>query len=104
MEEKKNPTEREELGKELDTDFIHIIIDVPEETVRLEVKATLLDAKGAPYDASMIMEPSDIRKARQDFLDNVELGDDYDAMIVLTDKGREMLENDSMCSDVWKDT
>lgn len=104
MEEEKNPAEKEELGDELDTDFIHIIIQIPKETVRLEVKAVLLDPKGSPYNASMTMDPSDIREARQDFLDNVELGDDYDAYIVLTDKGREMLENDDPDSDIWEDT
>ena len=35
---------------------------------------------------------SDIHDQRQAFLDNVESGDDYDARYVLTDEGREYLE------------
>lgn len=90
--------------KDFDTEIIHIILEIPKETVRLKVDATLLDESGTPYDVFMTMNPSEIREARQDFLENVGLGDDYDGYFVLTDKGREMLENDSACSDIWEDT
>ena len=74
-----------------DINFHHIIIEIPEDTVKLVVNAKILDGdelvtvKGS-YTANEIF------KARKDFLDNVEDGDDYDAVYVLTDEGRAWLE------------
>ena len=103
MEENKNQTGKEERGKKLETDFINIIVKIPSETVRLEVNAVFLDEGGIPYNAVMTMNPSDIFKARQDFLDNVDFGDDYDGYFTLTDKGKEMLENDDLDAYIWED-
>jgi hypothetical protein len=43
------------------------------------------------------LSAEDIRAARQDFLDNVEDGDDYDARYVITDEGLKYLASLKEC-------
>lgn len=74
-------------------DEIHIIIRMPSETVRLEATAFVMDEDGKLHEAVMTLSPSDIREARQDFLNNVELGDDFDTVLTLTDKGKTLLRH-----------
>lgn len=69
----------------------HIILAVPRDTVRLKVEAAVLDENGQMRSYEAVLGPEDIRQSRQDFLDNVDGGDDYDAVYTLTDKGRELL-------------
>lgn len=79
-------------GEELDAELINIILKIPKDSVRLNVTATLLDEDLTPHKAEMTMSVSDIMDARKDFLDNMEDGDEYDALYGLTDAGREYLE------------
>lgn len=73
-----------------DGEIIHIIIEIPKETARLEVTATMLGDDMKPYKAYMKLTASDIRQAREDFLENVEDGDEYDVLYVATDLGKEL--------------
>lgn len=77
-------------GTEIDGDS-HIILAIPRDTARLKVEATLFDKDGRLHVCEIVLGTEDIRKARQDFLDNVG-DDDYDARYVLTDEGRRLLE------------
>lgn len=81
-----------EEAKEIELDEINIIVKIPKDAARITINAVVLDNDGSPLGVSKTLNPEDIRQARQDFLDNVEDGDDYDALVVLTDAGREWLE------------
>ena len=78
-------------GKEIDTELIHIIVSVPKETVTCSFSAKLL-VDGKLVDAHMDMTPEEFRRARQDFLGNVEGGDEYDAVYTLTEEGKAYVE------------
>ena len=79
-----------ELQQELDTELIHIIVQVPKDAVSVSFNAKLLRG-GKLIDAHMDMTPEEFRQARQDFLDEVEAGDEYDKLWVLTDKAKKEL-------------
>ena len=81
-----------EEAKEIELDEINIIVKIPKDAARITINAVVLDDDGSPLGVSKTLNPEDIRQARQDFLDNVEDGDDYDSLVVLTDAGREWLE------------
>jgi len=80
-----------ELRKELDTELIHIIVQVPKDTVTVSFDAKLIQ-NGKLVEAHMDMSPDEFRKARQDFLDEVVAGDEYDAVYTLTDEYKAYLE------------
>ena len=75
--------------KEVELQEMNIILKIPENAVFLEVKASLMDENGQLMNVMKRLPVQDIFKARQDFLQNVEDGDEYDARYVLTDEGRE---------------
>ena len=77
--------ENRELQQELDCELINIIVKVPKATVACRFIAKMLQ-DGKLIEAHMDMSPEEFRQARQDFLDNVEDGDDFDKMWVLTEK------------------
>lgn len=79
--------ENMELQRELDCELINIIVKVPAETVACGFTAKLLQ-DGKLVEAHMEMSPKEFRQARQDFLDNVEGGDEYDFTYTLTEEGR----------------
>lgn len=76
-----------ELQEEYKGELIHIIVQVPAETVACSFTAKIL-VNGKLQDAHMEMTPEEFRQARKDFLDNVEGGDEYDGLYVLTEEGR----------------
>ncbi len=78
--------------KVVELEEMNIFLRIPKETVALEVTASLLDGDGKIMKVSAQLSVSDIRNCRQDFLDNVENGDDYNPKYVLTDKGRDYLD------------
>lgn len=69
-----------------DEDFIHIILPVPKDTVTVSVTAKMIQ-NGKLIEAKMDMPPEDFRQLRQDFLDEVEAGDEYDDVYTLTEEG-----------------
>ena len=79
-------------GDEVQLEDMGVILRIPKEAIRLELTVTLLDEDGALRNVVAEFSASDIREARQAFLDNVEMGDDYDAVWRLTEKGRRELE------------
>ena len=79
------------MAKEMNAEQC-IIIRIPENTVRLEITASVMDEDGNIVTANTILYPNDIYDARKDFMDYVG-DDDYDgrALYVLTEKGRREL-------------
>ena len=80
-------------GKTIELEEMNIFLRIPKEAVALEVTASLLDPDGKLMKVKTSLSVSDIRDRRQDFLDNVDLGDDYDAHFVLTEEGKAYLES-----------
>ena len=74
-----------------DEDYIHIILPVPKDTVTVSVTAKMIQ-NGKLIEAKTDMTPEDFRQLRQDFLDEVEDGDDYDKVWSLTEEGKEYAE------------
>lgn len=69
----------------IDTELVNIILKIPKNTAVLSVEATVLkDGKSQIMKADF--SPSDIFDMRMDFLDNVEAGDEYDAVYVIADE------------------
>ena len=81
----------ENMEQELDCELINIIVKVPENTVACGFTVKML-MNGELKEAHMEMTPEEFRQARKDFLDNVEGGDDFDKMWVLTEKGKALLD------------
>lgn len=79
-------------GDTVELDEYNLIIKIPRESIKLDIKAVFLDDNDELTTVCKTLKLSDIQEARKDFLDNVEDGDDYDARYCLTDKGREWLE------------
>lgn len=77
-------------------DEINIILNIPANTAFLTVGATVIDESGKLVQyKEMTLMPEAIRQARQDFLDNVPSGDDYNAEYALTEKGLELLGDET---------
>ena len=79
-------------GQTMELEQMNVILKIPRDAARLTISAVILDDDGSPVTLEGVFNPDDIRQARQDFLDNVEGGDDYDVRYVLTDEGRAYLE------------
>lgn len=69
---------------------------IPKDSIALTITATLLDENGNPYQVHKKMSAGDIFEARKDFLDYVEDGDNYDTCYIITDQGREWLEQNGL--------
>ena len=78
-------------SKEYTGELIHIIVEVPIDTVTCSFTVKRL-VDGKLEEAHMDMTAEAFRQARQDFLDNVDAGDEYDAVYMLTDEGLAYLE------------
>lgn len=77
--------------EEIELDRINIILPIPKETVSMELTVKIMHGDiiqtvGKQYTIG------DIHDMRQDFLDNVEFGDDYNAMYEITEEGERYLE------------
>ena len=66
--------------------LMNIIIKIPKGTYKLKLDAEFVDDT-VHGKASMTVNKEDIEAYRQDFLDNVEDGDDFDGVFVITEKG-----------------
>lgn len=80
------------MHEEYNGDIINIIVKVPANTVGLTLTAKTIGKGDEIHEYRSEMALSDVFEARNDFLDNVECGDDYDAVYTLTEKGRQMVE------------
>jgi hypothetical protein len=81
----------ESMEQELDCELINIIVKVPKDTVACRFTTKMLQG-GKLIEAHMEMTPEEFRQARQDFLDNVEGGDEYDKVYVLSEEGKAWLD------------
>ena len=78
--------------KGIDLDEMNVILRIPKDAVGLTIRAQLIGEDGELMKVERKLSVTDIHTARTDFLDNVELGDDYDARFVITEEGRKYLE------------
>lgn len=83
MNEDQNPIELDEMP---------IILKIPKDSVAIELISTMLDENGDLMRVSRRISVSEIHRYRQDFLNNVEFKDDYDAVYALTEEGRALAE------------
>ena len=83
--------ERTERSEEIELNELNIIQQIPEGTVAPEVTAKII-MDDELVSVTKKLGIQEITRARQDFPDNVEDGDDYDVRYVLTDKGRAYLD------------
>ena len=73
--------------------MMNIILDIPDSTFHLDVVAKMIDDDESTKIVTARLGLADIRRMRQDFLDNVAGGDDYNAVYTLSEQGRKRLEN-----------
>ena len=77
---------------EVELDEMPIILRVPKDSVAIELISTVFDENDELMRVSRKISVSEIYQYRQDFLDNVEFGDEYDAVYTLTEEGRAYAE------------
>lgn len=77
------------MNETIELEEMNIIIKVPTEAVSLTVNAKVMSDDGEIYEVQSSYSPSQLRDARHCFLDEVELGDDFDTTHVFTEKGLE---------------
>lgn len=75
----------------VELDEMGIIIRIPKNCKKFKIKATV-DIEGVDTKVTRKFSFEDIMTARQDFLDNVEFGDDFDAKFQVTEEGLRWLE------------
>lgn len=80
-------------GDTIELEQINVIVKIPKNTMRMTLHCAVLpDDSDYLINVENRLDHDAIVQARQDFLDNVDGGDDYDGRFVITDKGREWLE------------
>ena len=80
-------------GEYVELDEMNVIVKIPKDTVRLTMDCTILqDDSDELHTVQARLNHEDIQAARGAFLENVEDGDDYDAVYTITDKGRAWLD------------
>ena len=77
---------------EVELEEMPIILYIPKDSVAIELISTMFDENGELMRVSRKISISEIYKYRQDFLDNVEFGDEYDAEYTFTEEGRAYAE------------
>ena len=70
----------------------HIILNIPEHTVRLKINAYCVGEDGTLFECHSTIDGDALARARTDFIDYVG-DDDYDAVYTITEKGLEYLAN-----------
>ena len=76
---------------ELELASMNIILKVPETSVSLKIIASVVNDDMSIDTVERTIPMSDLLQARKDFLENVQDGDDYDAVYTLTDAAKEYL-------------
>lgn len=77
--------------KATDIELYNIIMQIPRNACELTITAKIIEGDKV-VEVQGVYNVSEIFQARQDFLDNVDFGDDYNATYALTDKGMAYLE------------
>lgn len=79
--------------EEVALEEMNVILRIPTEAISVTVTAKVIEKdSGDLLEVGRKLTTQDIFKARTDFLDYVDGGDDYDAKFVITDEGRRWLE------------
>lgn len=79
------------MTETIELDQINIILPIPKQTVSMDLTVKVMDGDTI----QTVWKPftiSDIHDMRANFLDNVEFGDDYDAVYEITEEGKRYLE------------
>lgn len=79
------------MTEPIELDLINIILPIPKQTVSMDITVKVMDGDTI----QTVYKPftiSDIHDMRANFLDNVEFGDDYDAVYTITEEGKRYLE------------
>ena len=93
MGENKSKKNKKAKPEYVEMEEINIITRIPSKAARITITAEFIDEEsGELRKCHKRLCADEIRKARQDFLDNVEDGDDYDVRYVVTEKGLKFLE------------
>ena len=82
-------------GAEYKGGMMHVILEIPDAAYHLDIVAKTIDDEENSQIITTRMGLADIRQARRDFLDNVEAGDEYNAVWEITQKGLESLKDKS---------
>ena len=89
----KNKSKKHKEPQYVEMEEINIIAQIPSNAARIIITAEYIDGdSGKLQQCRKYMRADDIRKARQDFLDNVEDGDDYNERYFITEEGMRFLE------------
>ena len=91
-EKKADQPKAQKEPKIVKVDEMNIICKIPKAAASVTITAVIVDENDEPLKMMRRLSTEDIRIARQDFLDNVEDGDDYDGRFVITDEGMEYLK------------
>lgn len=79
-------------SKEYKGGMMHVILEIPNAAYHLDIVAKTIDDEENSQIITTRMGLADIRQARQDFLENVAAGDEYNAVWGITQKGLESIE------------
>lgn len=90
---KHSKTKKTSGPETVELEQINIIMQIPKEAVSLEITAQMIGPDGKLMKVKKMLSILEIQEAREDFLSNVEDGDDYDVRYVITDEGRAWLEH-----------
>ena len=77
-------------GEIITLDENYIMITIPKNTYQLEIIATTTNENGETLKVKKYLNTEEIFEARKNFQDNI--GDDWDATYIVTDKGRKWME------------
>lgn len=79
------------MTETIELDQINIILPIPKQTVSMELTVKIMNGDKIQT-VSQSYTIGDIHDMRQNFLDNVEFGDDYDAVYVFNEESRHNLK------------
>ena len=77
--------------KMIELDEMNIFLRIPRNTIFLDVNAKIMNDSMTIQEVHRDMPISEIIEARNNFLEYVEGGDDYDARYALTENGKEFM-------------
>lgn len=93
MAAKKTQDAERITGTEYKGGMMHVILEIPDAAYHLDIVAKTIDDEENSQIITTRMGLADIRQARQDFLNNVPGGDEYNTVWSITQKGLESLKD-----------
>ena len=95
MAAKKSQDTAKITGTDYKGGMMHVILEIPDAAYHLDIVAKTIDDEENSQIITTRMGLADIRQARQDFLENVADGDEYDVTWGITQKGLESIKDKS---------